>query len=135
MPINYFEQLQRVEHIFCSELVDEAVLLNIDAGEYHYLNVTAYKLWCWLIEPCSLYDLINKFAAEYDSHPAQLQHDIIHCVHYGLKNQLLRIVPPKTTQLSRHDQYIAPQIDTVDPQKTIQGNQNQFEMDAFETGS
>ncbi len=135
MPINYFAPIQRMDHIVYTELLDEALLLDLQADQYYFLNTSGYKLWCWLQTPSTLYDLIDKFSQEYDDHPTRFQDDIVLWVSDALQKNILQLVPAPAKPGLLHKHYISPKIDPFDPLKVIHGTNHQFKTDNFETGS
>lgn len=58
-------------------LGDETVIMNLDKGLYHGLNVTGTRLWALLIQPVTVSHLCAQLTAEFAVPPDQCEQDVI----------------------------------------------------------
>ncbi len=68
--------VRRTEGILFQELDGEAVLLNLDKGEYYGLNAVGMRAWALLAQPCDLAGLVEALVGEFDVQREVLQADL-----------------------------------------------------------
>lgn len=84
--------LRRAEGILFQELDGEAVLLNLDKGEYYGLNIVGARAWALLAEPYGLGSLVEALLDEFDVQREVLQADLDVFLHDLLQEGLVYVV-------------------------------------------
>ena len=64
------------EGVLFNQVAGEAVLLNLDTGQYYALNQVGARLWHLLLEHRRLEPVLERMLAEYEVAPEQLQADV-----------------------------------------------------------
>ena len=130
--VDQFTLLQRAEQsTFEIEISsDEIMLVHQETEKYHQLNQTACQLWRWLKEPQTANTLAEKISQNYLCHPETCQLDILTWLQDSYEKKLLCIVSESAIKNNYHP----PKNSLLDP-RAIQGSQNSFATDNFETGS
>jgi len=84
-------RLSRVEETISTELDQEKVLMNIEAGVYYGLAGTARSIWEALESPHTFGELIDQLVAEYDVELQACQTDTIKFLDKLQQEGLLRV--------------------------------------------
>lgn len=66
----------RSQQISC-ELGDEAVILNLDTGEYFGLDPVGAQIWSWLKGPQTVVQLRDRLVEEYRSDRDEIERDLL----------------------------------------------------------
>lgn len=84
--------LQIDQDQFYSEIDGEVVMLNIQNGEYYYLNQSGSFIWNLLNKPCSYRQLIDDLLASYDISEETCVNDTILLLEELLKKGLVKVI-------------------------------------------
>lgn len=66
----------RSQQISC-DLGDEAVILNLDTGEYFGLDPVGAQIWSWLKDPQTVVQLRDRLVEEYRADRDEIERDLI----------------------------------------------------------
>ncbi len=61
--------ITRTDTVLHTDLDDAIAMMNIDTGEYYYLNPVASRIWLLLETPQSLTSICEALGAEFDVSP------------------------------------------------------------------
>jgi hypothetical protein len=59
-----------------SELANEVIILDLNAGVYYGLNPVGARVWALIQQPTTVRDITKTIIAEYDVELAQCEHEI-----------------------------------------------------------
>ncbi|HHP7229382.1 MAG TPA: PqqD family protein [Xenococcaceae cyanobacterium] len=80
-----------------SKVGEEAVLLDLDSGNYYGLNETGNRVWQWLQQPKSVVEILDNFLEEYEVTQEQAYEDLQALLKSLLDAGLIEVVNQKTT--------------------------------------
>jgi hypothetical protein len=63
--------------VLFQQLQDEAVLLNLDSGQYFGLDPVGTRIWSLLVEGKTLPDVVSAIATEYEVDAARCEADLL----------------------------------------------------------
>lgn len=78
--------LQRNEHILCSPVGEEMLMLGVEQGGYFVLSPVTARIWEMLESPKRVSDLVAVLEQEYDVAPEVCRTEVIDVLQ-GLANQ------------------------------------------------
>lgn len=79
--------------VLFNDVAGEAVLLNLDTGQYYALNQAGARLWHLLLEHRRLEPVLERMLAEYEVAPEQLRDDVDALLEELLERRLLVRTP------------------------------------------
>ena len=78
------------EQVSC-DLAGEAVILNLQSGQYFGLNEVGTRIWSLIQEPTTLGAIVDALLKEYDVTPDQLERDLCGLLEQMAKNDLVKM--------------------------------------------
>ncbi len=75
--------------VLCRAVEDEAVLLDLDAGQYYGLNAVGYRIWDLLSEDCAVASICDALLQEFEVSPEAIRPDVDAFIEALLAKRLL----------------------------------------------
>jgi hypothetical protein len=82
-------QVIQSPHVLVQDLAGEAVLLNLENGQYYGLDEISFRMFQLLVTSDSIHDAYDQLLKEYDVGPDQLRSDLDKFVVHLLENGLV----------------------------------------------
>ena len=92
--MNLASKIEIPADILHRDLGGEAVIANLQSGEYYGLNEVGARAWELLVEHCQLEPVYQTLLAEYAVDEAQLHADLSQLIDGLLQHGLLRVIDP-----------------------------------------
>lgn len=77
MAIDFSTTVVASSEMLTSNMVDEAIVLNLPQGMYYGLNQVGLRTWQLIQQPQRIADLYSTLLSEYDTEPDQCQQDLL----------------------------------------------------------
>lgn len=74
-----------------SNMVDEAIVLNLPKGMYYGLNQVGLRTWQLIQQPQRISDIYSTLLDEYDAEPEECQKDLIEFLHDLYQQKLIEV--------------------------------------------
>lgn len=71
------ETVQIPDHVVLRHFEEETIVLNLETGKYHGLNLTGGRMVEALADEATVGDAAGRIAAEYDQPVEQIQQDLL----------------------------------------------------------
>lgn len=81
--------LQRSAQVLHSEFDDEVIMMNIEIGEYHNLNLMGNSIWSLLATPIMVKDICEALMEEYEVSAAACEQETIEFLTQLIKKKLV----------------------------------------------
>jgi len=76
-----------------SRLSDEVVILNLDKGTYHGLEVVGARIWELIQKPMAVREVRDVLLNEYDAEPQRCENDLLALLEELQSHDLLEVQP------------------------------------------
>lgn len=75
--VNLQSRVSKREEIVSGQIDDEFIMMSIETGKYHLLNVTGSRIWALLDQPRTVSELCAALTGEFKIAPAACQKEVI----------------------------------------------------------
>lgn len=93
MACTLSDRVQANPSILMTEIGNAIVLLDVDSGRYYNFEAVAGEIWRRIATPCSVRDLCEGLAQEYDAPVERIQTTTLAFLTTLTKKRLAHIVP------------------------------------------
>ena len=91
MTIDLSTKVVASSEMLTSNMVDEAIVLNLPKGMYYGLNTVGLRTWQLIQQPQRISDVYSILLDEYDAEPAQCQQDLLDFLHDLYEQKLIQV--------------------------------------------
>ena len=88
--------VRRKDEIISGDVDGETVMMSIERGHYHSLNLTGNRIWEILETPCTVGRIIETLKDEFDATPKVITEELYRFLDQLLERDIIQIDAPKT---------------------------------------
>lgn len=92
MPLTYDSRVVQADNLLSAEVMGEAVLMNIQTGNYFGLDMIGTEILQHLSEPVMVADLCRTLEAEFDADRETIRADVLHLFEQMLEHGLIKVL-------------------------------------------
>jgi len=92
MPVSKTDIVVQSPDCLTADVNDEAVIMDIESGQYISLDPVSKDIWGLIVQPSSVDDLCASLAAVYDAPMADIETDVIVFIDFMLATKVVRLV-------------------------------------------
>lgn len=91
MVIDFSNTIVASSDMLTSNMVDEAIVLNLPQGMYYGLNNVGLKTWQLIQTPQPIETIYSTLMDEYDAEPEQCKQDLLNFLNHLYEHKLIQI--------------------------------------------
>ncbi len=88
--------VRRKDEIISGDVDGETVMMSIERGHYHSLNLTGNRIWELLESPCTVGRIIETLKDEFDAKPEVITEELYRFLDRLLERDVIQIDEPET---------------------------------------
>ncbi len=83
--------VRRKDEIISGDVDGETVMMSIERGHYHSLNLTGNRIWEILETPCTVSRIIERLKDEFDAKPEVITEEVYRFLDQLLERDIIQI--------------------------------------------
>lgn len=83
--------IKRKDEIISGDVDGETVMMSIESGQYHSLNLTGNRIWELLESPCTVGKIIETLKDEFDAKPEVITEEVCRFLGQLLERDVIQI--------------------------------------------
>ena len=88
--------VSRKDEIISGDVDGETVMMSIESGQYHSLNLTGNRIWEILETPCTVEGIIDSLKNEFKAKPEVITEEVHRFLEQLLERHVIQIDPSET---------------------------------------